>query len=75
MTVTLHVGPKAGVVHVTIGNDERNVMLPRDGSLDMVVPLAERTALVPVSIAAPAAVDAHSTDQRNLGCQVRIRLS
>jgi len=79
-TFTVHTGPNAGIVRVEVGPERHEANVPRDGVVDLVVPLPRGVEAVPVRISAstsfiPAAVDPHSNDQRSLGCQVRIRLS
>jgi hypothetical protein len=68
------------MVRVEVGPERREVNVPRDGVVDLVVPLPRGMEAVPVRISAstrfiPAEVDPHSNDMRTLGCQVRIRLS
>jgi hypothetical protein len=78
-TLTAHMGPNAGIVHVEVGQERHEVAVPHDGVVDLVVSLPRGVAAVPVRVSAPAgftpaALDPHSTDTRNLGCQIRIHL-
>ncbi len=79
LILTLHVGPAGGSVRVTVGGQDRSVTMAPDQTRDIVAPLSDADRLVPVTVEAPGSfrpVDREpgSTDQRSLGCQVRIAL-
>ena len=79
LVLTLHVGPTAGTVHVMVAGQDRSLALSRDETRVIELPLSPADRLVPVRVQAPGAFrpsdhEAGSTDQRSLGCQVRITL-
>jgi hypothetical protein len=79
LVLTLHVGPIGGVVHLTVGGQDRSVTLTRDQTQQIEVPLPSSPRLVPVIVEAPGRFrpsdhEPGSADQRWLGCQVRVGL-
>ncbi|MGH9143955.1 MAG: hypothetical protein ACRD2I_22685, partial [Vicinamibacterales bacterium] len=79
LALTLHLGPVAGAVRVTVDSQDHFVTLARDETLRLDVPLPNGARLVPIVVAAPGSFrpsdhDPRSTDHRRLGCQVRIEL-
>jgi hypothetical protein len=77
--LTLHVGPVGGAVRVLVDGQDHSVTLARDQTQQIEVPLPSADRLVPVTVEAPGRFrpsdhDPGSTDQRWLGCQVRIGL-
>ena len=79
MSLTLHVGPTGGPVHVDAGGTSQDLQMGPNDTRTLTVPVAEAAAYVRVAVQAshafdPAAVDPTSTDTRSLGCQVRIDL-
>ena len=79
LVLTLHVGPVGGAVRVLVDGQDHSVTLARDQTQQIEIPLPPADRLVPVSIEArgrfrPSDHEAGSTDQRWLGCQVRIGL-
>ncbi len=79
LILTLHVGPVGGSVRVIVGGQDRSVTMAPDQTREIVVPLSTADRLVPVTVAAPGSFrpadhEPGSTDQRSLGCQVRIAL-
>jgi hypothetical protein len=79
LVLTLHVGPAGGVVHVTVAGQDRSLTLAPDQTREISVPLSTADRLVPVTVEAPGSFrpadhEPGSTDQRSLGCQVRIAL-
>lgn len=78
LLVTIHVGPAAATVTLRVGDRRERLMLARDETRTIRVPLA-RTAAVPIEVRSdsffvPAEVDPNSTDRRQLGCQVGLVL-
>ena len=79
LILTLHVGPEGGVVRVTVDGQDRSVTLSRDQTQQIEIPLSPGARLVPVVVQAsgefrPSDHEPGSTDQRWLGCQVRVGL-
>ena len=79
LVLTLHVGPPGGAVRVVVDGQDYSLTMPHDGTQQIEIPLPATKRLVPVTIQAaehfrPADQEAGSTDQRWLGCQVRIGL-
>ena len=79
LALTLHLGPVAGVVRVTVDSRDHFVTLARDQTLRLDVPLQNGARLVPIVVAAPGSFrpsdhDPRSADHRRLGCQVRVEL-
>jgi hypothetical protein len=79
LVLTLHVGPLDGAVRVLVDGQDHSLTLPHDGTQQIEIPLPSTKPLVPVTVQAaghfrPADHEAGSTDQRWLGCQVRIGL-
>ena len=79
LVLTLHVGPVGGAVRVLVDGQDHSVTLARDQTQQIEVPLPSADRLVPVTVEAPGRfrpsdTEAGSTDQRWLGCQVRIGL-
>jgi hypothetical protein len=79
MLLTLHVGPAAGTVKVSVAGMRLDTALQPDETREIVAPLPSGGAAVLVSVQAPgwfepARVDPKSGDTRALGCQVRINL-
>ena len=79
LVLTLHVGPAGGVVRLTVGGQDRSVTLARDQTQQIEIPIPPDIRLVPIVVQAPgefrpADHEPGSTDQRWLGCQIRIGL-
>ncbi|MGE3511312.1 MAG: hypothetical protein AB7N65_20775 [Vicinamibacterales bacterium] len=78
LLVTIHVGPAPATVTLRVGDRRERLMLARDDTRTLRIPLA-RTAAVPIEVQSdsffvPAEVDPNSTDRRQLGCQVGLVL-
>jgi hypothetical protein len=79
LVLTLHVGPAAGTVRLTVDGEDRSVALARDETRQLEIPLSPAARLVPIVIQAPGSFrpsdhEPGSTDRRWLGCQVRVSL-
>jgi hypothetical protein len=79
LVLTLHVGPAAGTVRLTVDGQDRSVPLARDETRQLEIPLTPSARLVPIVVQAPGSFrpsdhEPGSTDRRWLGCQVRIGL-
>ena len=78
LTLTLSTGPKRGTVTVSVGAQTRAVeMAGGEDTLSFPVNPHERLVTVGVqstSMFRPSQEDPRSTDDRGLGCQVRISL-
>jgi len=79
LVLTLHVGPVAGRVAVIVDGQDHSVTLSPDRTVALDIPLTAAAHLVNVVIQAPGRFrpsdrDPHSTDDRWLGCQVRVDL-
>ncbi len=79
LVLTLHLGPAAGAVRLTVDGQDRSVTLARDETRQIEIPLNPTAHLVRVVVAAPASFrpsdhEPGSTDRRWLGCQVRVGL-
>jgi hypothetical protein len=80
VVLTLHIGPGGGTVRLQAnGRALDTVMAPND-TRTVTVAVPASAAYVPIRIQAPTAftpadIDSHSSDQRLLGCQVRVEVS
>ena len=79
LVLTLHVGPVGGAVRVRVDGQDHSVTLARDQTRQIEIPLVRADRLIPVTVEAPGRFrpsdhEPGSTDQRWLGCQVRIGL-
>jgi hypothetical protein len=79
IVLTLHLGPQAGEVRVSVAGQEHVAAVEADGIASFETPVPEGLRLVPITVQAPgmfrpADVDPASTDRRRLGCQVRVEL-
>lgn len=79
LVLTLHVGPVGGTVRINVAGRDHFLDLSHDQTRQIEVPLTAGNALVPVTVQAPGQFrpsehEAGSTDERWLGCEVRIGL-
>jgi hypothetical protein len=79
LTLTLFIGPRRGVVHVSVAGDERLVTLDAGSVHVLEIPAPPRRPLIPVTVRSegmfrPSDIDHESDDVRWLGCQVRVGL-
>jgi hypothetical protein len=79
LVLTLHVGPAAGTVQLTVDGQDRSVPLARDQTRQLEIPLSPAARLVPIVVQSsgsfrPSDHEPGSTDRRWLGCQVRVSL-
>jgi hypothetical protein len=79
LILTLHVGPAGGTVQLTVDGSDRSVTLPPGQTQEIEVPLRPAARLIPILVRSsgefrPSEREPGSTDQRRLGCQVRVEL-
>jgi hypothetical protein len=79
LALTLHAGPAGGVMRVLVDGHDRGLTLAPNQTQTIEISLSRSVRLVPILVAAPqrfrpADHEPGSTDQRWLGCQVRIDL-
>lgn len=79
IALTLHVGPNAGPVRITVGDAVHEVPMAPNETRLLVVDAPAGASWVPITVEAsaafrPADVDPQSSDTRELGCQVRVEL-
>jgi hypothetical protein len=77
--LTLHVGPTAGTVKVSVAGRNLDVEMSANETREVKAPVPAGARLVSINVQAPgwfrpAQADPKSTDTRSLGCQVRINL-
>ncbi len=77
LNVHVHIGPTGGVCRTWVSGDLQAIPLEPNGTHQLTVAVPDGAAWVAVAVQAsasfrPADVDPNSTDQRLLGCQVRI---
>jgi hypothetical protein len=79
LVLTLHLGPVGGTVRVRVDGRDHSLELSPDQTRQLEVPLTTGSGLVPITVEAPAQFrpsehEPGSTDDRWLGCQVRVGL-
>jgi hypothetical protein len=79
LALTLHAGPGGGAMRVLVDGHDRGLTLSPNQTQTIEILLSRSTSIVPVVVKAPrrfrpADHEPGSTDQRWLGCQVRIEL-
>ncbi len=79
VNLTLHTGPTAGTVRLSIDGQRRDVALDAGETRVVSLPVAPDTPFVSLKVQSPGAfrpadVDPASTDTRLLGCQVRVEV-
>lgn len=79
LTLTLHLGPRAGSVPLSVAGQQQSVMVEGNGSNEVQLEVPHGLPLVPITIQSPTSfrpsdVDPQSDDTRLLGCQVRVRV-
>jgi hypothetical protein len=79
ITLTLHLGPRAGSVLLETAGKQQSVMVEANGSAEVQIEVPHDLRLVPVTIQSPTSfrpseVDRNSDDSRLLGSQVRVRV-
>jgi hypothetical protein len=77
VAVTLHLGPHAGDVRLTVAGKSQTVAVEANGTAEVQIDLPHDQRLVPIRIQSPTSfrpseVNPASDDARLLGCQVRI---
>ena len=77
--VTVHVGPKAGIVSLRVGAQTEELSLHPEETTTVRITLPPGGQVVPIEVGVtssfrPAQVDPTSWDFRQLGCQVRVVL-
>jgi len=77
--LTLHLGPRAGAVRLSVGGQPQEASVEVDGTAEVQLDLPHGQRLVPISIQSPTSfrpsdVNPSSDDTRLLGAQVRIGL-
>jgi hypothetical protein len=77
LILTLHTGPQPREVNVAVAGVERQVSIDAGATVDLPVAVPQGLRLIPVTVQSsgffrPAEIDPSSTDNRGLGCQVRI---
>jgi hypothetical protein len=77
IVLTLHVGPNAGTVHLSIGDERRDLQLRAEETRDLSIAPPPGARYVVIAAQAPADfrpsdVDPSSSDTRRLGVQIRV---
>ena len=77
--LTLHVGPNAGSIRLTVGKQSQEVSMRAEETRDVAVPIAAGTPYVEIRAQAPSdfrPADDYpsSADTRRLGCQIRVQV-
>lgn len=78
VSLTLHLGPRAGEVSVRAAGVSHVVKVPANDTARLDIPVPEGLRLMPVTVQSPTsfvpAEVSTSTDTRQLGCQVRVEI-
>ncbi|HEX4348664.1 MAG TPA: hypothetical protein VHZ73_13900 [Vicinamibacterales bacterium] len=77
--LTLHVGPNAGAVRLTVGNTAQEIPMRAEETRDVTIPVSGSAPSVEIRVQAPADfrpsdVNPSSADTRRLGCQIRVQV-